>query len=126
MRRTTEDHLSFLKRASGGRTATVDPVAKALDQLRHAGADPTAPHQTRHFVYVPGVKGAQQLARQLKTPDRLIEVDTSARVGYWLVVVRQSIVVTPEAMASLRTEFESAAAPLGGAYDRWQVDLQGS
>ena len=88
--------------------------------------DGRPPHQTRHFVYVPGFKGAQQLARRLKTPDRLIEVDTSARVGYWLVVVRQSIVVTPEAMASLRAEFESAAAPLGGAYDRWQVDLQGS
>jgi hypothetical protein len=29
--------------------------ALALEQLRHAGADPTAPHQTRHFVYVPGV-----------------------------------------------------------------------
>jgi hypothetical protein len=29
-------------------------------------------------------------------------------------------------MASLRAEFESAATPLGGAYDRWQVDLQGS
>jgi hypothetical protein len=28
-------------------------------------------------------------------------------------------------MAALRTEFESAAAPLGGEYDRWQVDLQG-
>jgi hypothetical protein len=95
-----------------------------MDQLRHAGADPAAPHQTRHFVYVPGVKPAQQLARRLKTADRLVEVDTSARTGYWLVVVRQSMVVTPEAMASLRAEFESAASPLGGAYDRWQIDLQ--
>lgn len=118
--------MSFLRRASGDRTAAVDPVAKAMDQLRHAGADPTAPHQTRHFIHVPGVKAAQQLARRLKTTDRIVEVDTSARTGYWLVVVRQSIVVTPEAMASLRTEFESAAQPLGGAYDRWQVDLQGS
>jgi hypothetical protein len=125
-RRTMEDPLGFLKRASGDRIATVDPVAKAMDQLRQAGVDPTAPHQTRHFVYVPGVKAAQQLARRLKTPDRLVEVDTSARTGYWLVVISQSMVITPEAMASLRAEFEAEATPLGGAYDRWQVDLQGS
>jgi hypothetical protein len=120
--------VGFLKRVTGDRpgTATIDPVARALEQLRHAGADPTAPHRTRHFVYVPGVKAAQQLARQLMRPDRQVEVDTSARAGYWLVVVEQSMVVTPDAMASLRTEFETAAAALGGAYDRWQVDLQGS
>ena len=119
--------MGFLKRAMGGRSGAskLDPVATALDQLRQAGADPTAPHQTRHFVYVPGVKAAQQLARSLKSPDRNVEVDTSARTGYWLVVVRQSMVITPEAMTSLQTEFEDAAAPLGGAYDRWQVDLQG-
>ena len=118
--------MGFLERGSGDKSAksTVDPVARAMEQLVQAGADPTAPHQTRHFVYVPGVKAAQQLARRLKNPARHVEVDTSARTGYWLVVVRQSMVVTPEAMASLRAEFESAAAPLGGAYDRWQVDLQ--
>ncbi|MGD0121074.1 MAG: ribonuclease E inhibitor RraB [Candidatus Limnocylindrales bacterium] len=120
--------MGFLKRVSGDRHAApaIDPVARAMERLRQAGADPTALHQTRHFVYVPGVKAAQQLARRLKSPDRQVEVDTSARTGYWLVVVRQSMVITPEAMASLRAEFESAAAPLGGAYDRWQVDLQGA
>ena len=118
--------MAFLKRVAGDRHAARanEPVAQAMEQLRHAGADPAAPHQTRHFVYVPGVRAAQQLARSLKNPERYVEVDTSARTGYWLVVVRQSMVVTPEAMASLRAEFESAAAPLGGAYDRWQVDLQ--
>lgn len=120
--------MGFLKRVSGDRSgeSTADSIAMALEQLRLAGADPSAPHQTRHFVYVPGVKAAQQLAHRLKSPDRHVEIDTSARTGYWLVVVRQSMVVTPEAMASLRTEFEDAAAPLGGAYDRWQVDLQGA
>jgi len=119
--------VGFLKRAAEARFGTpqIDPVARAMEQLRQAGVDPSAPHQTRHFVYVPGVKAAQQLARRLESPDRHVEIDTSARTGYWLVVVRQSMVVTPEAMASLKTEFEDAAVPLGGAYDRWQVDLQG-
>ena len=102
-----------------------DPVLIALDQLRRAGADPTVPHQPRHFIYVPGVKAAQNLARALKSPRRVVELDTSARTGYWLVVIKQSMVVTPDAMAALRTEFEAAAAPLGGQYDRWQVELQG-
>ena len=116
-----------MRQASGDKpgATTGDPVLLALEQLRRAGADPTAPHQTRHFIYVPGVKPAQNLARALKTPRRVVELDTSARTGYWLVVVKQSIVVTPSAMAALRTEFETAATPLGGQYDRWQVDLQG-
>ena len=104
---------------------TIGPVTLAIEQLRRAGADPTVPHQTRHFIYVPGVKAAQNLARQLKTSRRIVDLDTSARKGYWLVVVKQSMIVTPEAIASLRAEFEAAAAPLGGHYDRWQVDLQG-
>jgi hypothetical protein len=96
-----------------------------MEQLRQAGADPAAPHRTRHFVYVPGIKAAQQLARSLRSSNRHVEVDTSARTGYWLVVVEQSMVITPDTMASVRAEFDSAAVPLGGAYDRWQVDLQG-
>jgi hypothetical protein len=103
----------------------IDPVTLALEQLRHAGADPTVPHPTRHFIYVPGVKAAQQLARLLKNPERQVEIDTSARKGYWLVVVRESMIVTPEAMAALRTEFEARPHPLGGHYDRWQVDVAG-
>ena len=74
---------------------------------------------------MPGVKAAQDVARLLKTPKRLVEVDTSARTGYWLVVVKQSMVVTPQAMDTLRAEFEAAAGPLGGEYDRWQVDVVG-
>jgi hypothetical protein len=35
-------------------------------------------------------------------------------------------VVTAQAMETLRTEFEAAAHPVGGHYDRWQVDIAGS
>jgi hypothetical protein len=100
-----------------------DPISTVLDEIRQAGSDPTVPHQTRHFIYVPGVKPARHLAHLLKTSSRQIEIDTSARTGYWLVVVRESLIVTPEAMAALRDEFVAAAGPLGGQYDRWQVDL---
>jgi hypothetical protein len=119
--------VGFLRRAPAANPerAVIDPVTLALAQLRHAGADPTVPHPTRHFIYVPGVKAAQHLARLLKNPKRQVEIDTSARKGYWLVVVRESMIVTPEALAALRTEFEGAAAPLGGDYDRWQVDVAG-
>jgi hypothetical protein len=119
--------VGFLKRPAAGTTSTgvVDPVTRALDQLRRAGADPTVPHPTRHFIYVPGVHSAHQLARALKNPQRHVEIDTSARQGYWLVVVRQSMVVTPAAMTTVRDEIDAAAARFGGHYDRWQVDFQG-
>jgi hypothetical protein len=119
--------VGLLRRVAVDKTdePAIDPVSLALDQLRHAGADPAVPHPTRHFVYVPGAKSAQHLARLLKHPGRQVEVDTSAQQGYWLVVICQSLVVTPESMAALRTELESAATPLGGHYDRWQVDLAG-
>ena len=119
--------MGFLRRAPADKPepAPVDPVTLALEQLRHVGADPTIPHPTRHFIYVPGVKAAQQVARLLKNPRRQIEIDSSARKGYWLVVITKSMIITPEAMAALRDEFESAAEPLGGEYERWQVDVEG-
>ena len=119
--------MGFLKRhPDDSRPDPIDPEVVALNELRRAGADPTMPHQTRHFIYVPGVKAAQHLARLLKSPQRQVEIDTSARKGYWLVVIRQSMVVTPQAMADLRAEFDAAAGPLGGEYDRWQVDVEAS
>ena len=113
--------MGFLKRDVGQKPAPPDPDALVVAQLRKAGADPSMPHETSHFLYVPGVKAAQQVARSLKRPDRRIEIETSARKGYWLVAVIQSVVVTPEAIAALRSEFESAVTPLGGDYDYWQV-----
>ncbi|MGD0017758.1 MAG: ribonuclease E inhibitor RraB [Candidatus Limnocylindrales bacterium] len=113
--------MSFIKKERGQKPATADPDALVVEELRKAGADPTMPHETRHFLYVPGVKAAQQVARSLKRPDRRIEIETSARTGYWLVAVIQSVIVTPETIAALRTEFEAAVEPIGGDYDYWQV-----
>jgi hypothetical protein len=118
--------LGVLKRGSGeSQPGPADSDVDAVARMRRAGADPKVAHQTRHFIYVPGVKAAQQLAGLLKDQKRHVEIDTSARKGYWLVVVRVSMVVTPEAIASLRAELEAAAEPLGGEYDRWQVDVAG-
>jgi Regulator of ribonuclease activity B len=103
---------------------SVDREAAALDELHRAGVDTSTPHQTRHFIYVPGVKAAQQLANVLKGPQRQVEIDTSARKGYWLVVIRQSMLLSPQALTDLRAEVEAAAGPLGGEYDRWQVDRE--
>ena len=58
--------MSFLKRGGGQKPATADPDALAVEQLRKAGADPSMPHETSHFLYVPGVKAAQQVARSFQ------------------------------------------------------------
>lgn len=118
--------MDIHRRPSGGRPAEpVDPVQAALDSMRRAGADPAVPHQTRHFIYIPGVRAAHDVARAVKKPGREVEIDTSARKGYWLVVVSEPMLVTPETIAAHRSEFEAAAAPVGGQYDRWQVDVAG-
>jgi hypothetical protein len=113
--------MGFLKRHAEQPAAPVDPVQRAIEQLRKAHADPAQPHETRHFMYVPGVTNAQQVADALKAPGRHIEIDTSARQGFWLVVVIVHIVITTEAMDALRAEFEAAAEAVGGEYDYWQV-----
>jgi len=116
--------MSFLRRSgtSGAGVARGDPAAVSA-ALRKAGADPSVPHVTRHFMYVPGVKAAQQVARSVRGDGRSVDVETSARWGFWLVVVSQSMVVTSDNLSSVRTEFETAVRSVGGAYDRWQVDI---
>jgi hypothetical protein len=103
-----------------------DPYLAAVSDLRHAGADLSQPHETRHFIYAPGVKAAQQLARTLRQQDRRIEIETSARKGQWLVIVVQSIAITPDSVAALRGELEAAARAAGAEYDVWQVAITGS
>jgi hypothetical protein len=116
--------VGFLKRPPGSSTpGTGDPDVAAIEQMRRDGANPALRHETRHFIYVPGAKAAQTLARSLQAADREVEVDTSARRGYWLVVVRQPMIVSPEAIRALRRELEAAARAVGGDYDRWQVDV---
>lgn len=115
--------MSFLHRPAHNSAPQVDPDVAAIESMRRAGADPSVPHPTRHFLYVPAVKAAQHVARSLRGPNRSIEIETSARNGYWLVVVSQPMLVTPESIASARVEFETAAHSVGGTYDRWQVDL---
>ena len=113
--------MGFLRRNS---VETVqDPDQAAVERLRRAGADLTMPHQTRHFLYVPGVKAAQKVARAVRRADRRVEIETCARKGYWMVEVIQSMVVTPASIAECRAEFEAATRQVNGEYDRWQVDL---
>jgi hypothetical protein len=115
--------MGFLRKSATKVLSGAERDRLAVDQMRKAGADPSLAHETQHFLYVPGAKSAQQIARALRRPGRRIEVETSARKGYWLVAVIEPVVVTPASIAALRTEFEDAARPYGGEYDYWQVAL---
>jgi hypothetical protein len=119
--------VSFSARGSGRSQAPSAGRVTALAEelLRRAGADPGLPHQTRHYLYLPGVARAQRAAWDLHKPDREIAIDTSARKGYWLVVVTQRTLITAEVLAGLRAEMEAVIEPLGGEYDAWQLDLSG-
>ena len=118
--------MGFHKRPATSAPAGSDAdFSVVLEQLRKEGGDPAVPHVTRHFLYIPGVKAAQHVAREVKAPGRSVEIETSARRGFWLVVVSQSMLLTHEKMSLVRSEFERVARAAGGEYDRWQVDLAG-
>ncbi len=117
--------MGFLRRPTSEKKApaVVDPVLLAEEQLRRVGADLDSPHPTRHLLLVPSVAGAQRAARILRRDDREILIDTSARKGYWLVVVTQPAVIASETMAAIRAELEAAVQPSGGEYDTWHVEV---
>ncbi len=118
--------MGFLKHpAPAGETSSNADLSAVIARLKKEGGDPAVPHVTRHFMYIPGVKAAQHVAREVKAPGRSVEIETSARRGFWLVVVSQSMLLTQDGVSSVRTEFESVARSAGGEYDRWQVDLAG-
>ena len=115
--------MSFLKRSAPKPVPPERDFATMADQLRRAGADLAVPHVTRHFVYVPGVKAAQMVARRVKAGNRGVDIETSARTGFWLVIVSQPMVVSQENLAAIKGELESVAQSVGGEYDRWQVEV---
>ncbi len=117
-----ESLVGFLRHAPAPQPSS-DPVAAAVEDLRRRGADPAKPHETRHFIYAPGVQTAQALARSLVKPDRKVEVDPSGRQGYWMVVVIESMPITSERIGALRSELEAAASAAGAEYDSWQVEV---
>ncbi len=115
--------MGFLRRSPPKPASPENATVPVGEQLRRAGADPTVPHVTRHFLYVPGVKAAQQVARKVGTAGRRVDVETTPRTGYWLVIDAQSLLVTQENLDAVRAEFEAVAREVGGEYDRWQVDI---
>jgi hypothetical protein len=119
--------VGFFKRAIGDKFARSggDPIAAAREQLRRLGADPDEPHTTHHLLYLPSVNAAQQAARALRKPDRQIAIETSGRKGYWLVILTQTVVITPETIAQIHDEISLAIELFGGEYDRWQVAPRG-
>ncbi|HEY5487983.1 MAG TPA: ribonuclease E inhibitor RraB [Candidatus Limnocylindrales bacterium] len=115
--------MGFLRRAMGDKSARSDSdaIAMAREQLSQLGADPDQPHTTRHLLYLPSVAAAQQAARALRKPDRRIDIEPSGRKGFWLVIVTQTVVITPETIAQINSEIALALELFGGEYDRWQV-----
>jgi hypothetical protein len=115
--------VGFLRRAMGDKSAwsDSDAIAMAREQLSQLGADPDQPHTTHHLLYLPSVAAAQQAARALRKPDRRIDIEPSGRKGFWLVIVTQTVVITPETIAQINSEIALALELFGGEYDRWQV-----
>ena len=113
----------MLSRRSTPPDQPIDPILQAAEGLRRAGADLGKPYKTRHFIYVPSVANAQQVAWLLRRPGRDIEIETSTRKGCWQVIVTQQLVFSPDRVQAVRAELEFAAEACGGEYDRARLDV---
>jgi regulator of RNase E activity RraB len=92
---------------------------RVLDHLAELGCDPSAPRETRHFLYLPARGGAEAVARALGTDGWSTSVEQSE--GAWLVVAAKAHTLTPELVRDLRARLAALAAEHGGLYDGWEA-----
>ena len=111
---------------SGKTLRAVERVADAseadervLDHLARLGCDPSAPRETRHFVYLPERGGAEAVARALGADGWSTSLEPSE--GAWLVVATKAHTLTLELVRETRARLAALASEHGGLYDGWEA-----
>jgi regulator of RNase E activity RraB len=92
---------------------------RVLDHLARLGCDPSAPRDTRHFIYLPEQVGADAVADALETDGWATAVERSE--GAWLVVATKTNTLTPELVREIRARLAALASEHGGLYDGWEA-----
>lgn len=98
-----------------------DSDQEVIRALARAGADLTQPRDVRHYLYVPNEKIATLMAPRLEQLGFTAETKPEVQGSRWLVLIRSTVVVTEEQIASFREAFEAFALKLGGEYDGWEA-----
>lgn len=89
--------------------------------LREAGADLDHPREVVHYLYFPTDTGTRRAVARLDRDDRFVHAVIDPKTGRSRVTVTHTLVVTHEAIAALRVEFEAVAADEQGEYDGWEA-----
>jgi regulator of RNase E activity RraB len=92
---------------------------RVLDHLARLGCDPSAPRETRHFLYLPEQGGAEAVADALGAEGWSTSVERSE--GAWLVVATRVHTLTVEVVRETRARLAALASEHGGLYDGWEA-----
>jgi hypothetical protein len=92
---------------------------RVLDHLARLGCDPSAPRETRHFLYLPAPGSAEAVASTLGADGWSTSVERSE--GAWLVVATRARTLTLELVRETRSRLAALASEHGGLYDGWEA-----
>src|SRR2546421_9502832 len=113
--------MAFLRRLIGSKPKSAASLDALTIQELAKRADLSRPRETLHYLYVPTQDAAQEAEQALRAEDRKIEVRPAATGPGWLVLITQSMIVTPESIAGARSEIEAVSTRLAGEYDGWEA-----
>ena len=94
---------------------------RTIAQLATVSADLRLPRDTIHYLYLPSEGRAQLAASELAGRDRKFEVRRAATGPNWVVIVKQTMVVSPASIGEIRKQIEAVAKRHGGQYDGWEA-----
>ena len=93
---------------------------RVLDHLSRLGCDPTEPRECRHYLYVPGELGAQEVARSLNSTEGW-DAEVEPVQDFWLVTATTVTGLNDTVIRDTRAHFEALAFDHGGEYDGWEA-----
>jgi hypothetical protein len=110
-----------------GNVRAVERIASALeadirvlDHLSRLGCDPNEPRECRHYLYVPGELGAEEVARSLNSTDGW-DAEVEQVQDFWLVTATTVTGLNDTVIRDTRVHFEALASDHGGEYDGWEA-----
>jgi len=99
--------------------------ARAIEQLRAAGADLTKPQITRYYLYFPDEGSARAAGTEIARSAYVVErVAPAARGPDWLLLVKRPTLLSSAELSNASRELTALARKHRGAYDGWEAEVR--
>ena len=82
-------------------------------------------HLFRHYLYFPVEQACAEATDELRRIGFTAEKQPSAFDENWLALASHKMVLSNEAIASIREQMEALATKFGGEYDGWDAEVLG-